>query len=180
MKIVIVSDASEMRGRLLEKSICDFFQKDQVLCFNAAKARIGYCIGCFACRVKTPGKCIFEDDMDEILRAYVDCDVLIILTAMKYGCHSSVTKCFLDRTIPLETPFLRGVDGEVHMTARYPRQRRLLAVAYGDSLDPDDCIVYNQLIKRNAINLDMKRHKTIFVEGGEDIQAKLARAWRDL
>ena len=180
MKILIVSDASEMRGRLLEKSVCDYFEKHDVKCFNAAEATIGYCIGCFACRVKTPGKCIFDDDMDAILREYVDCDALVLLTAMKYGCHSGVTKCFLDRTIPLETPFLRGVDGEVHLCARYPKDRRLLSIAYGDKMNPDDCIVYNKLVKRNAINLDIKRHKTIFCEAGENVAQKISRAWGDI
>ena len=180
MKILIVSDASEMRGRVLEKSLQDHFANHQVICFNAVEANINYCIGCFACRIKTPGKCVFQDDMDEILRTYVDCDALIILTKMKFGCHSSVTKCFLDRIIPLETPFFRGVDGEVHLTARYPKDRRLLAIAYGDKMNPDDCIVFNKLVKRNALNLDIKRHKTIFCEDGENVIQKITRAWGDI
>lgn len=180
MKILIVSDAAEMRGRVLEKGVQDHFAGHEVTCINAAEANINYCIGCFACRIKTPGKCIFEDDMENILRAYVECDALVILTAMKFGCYSGVTKCFMDRIIPLETPFLHGVDGEVHLMPRYPKERRLLAIAYGVKLDPDDCIVFNRLVKRNALNFDIKRHKAIFCEDGENVSQKITRAWGDI
>lgn len=38
-----------------------FFLKDK---------KTHHCIGCFHCWIKTPGKCIFDDDMTELIQKY--------------------------------------------------------------------------------------------------------------
>jgi multimeric flavodoxin WrbA len=43
------------------------------------------CQGCFACWVKTPGKCVLKDDMPELLDKVNAADVLIFGTPL-YAC----------------------------------------------------------------------------------------------
>lgn len=179
MKVLMVSDVYEMLGRRLEKNVQDFFSNESLSCFNAKEANIGYCIGCFFCRVKSPGKCFIQDDMDDILRAYVDCDLFIILTKMQFGVYSSPIKCLLDRTIPLENPFLRIAKGEVHLQPRYPKERKLMVIAYGEKIDPDDGLVFRKLVERNAINFDMINYKMIFCEEQENLMQKIERVWEN-
>ena len=47
-----------------------------------ANKKIHHCIGCFTCWLKTPGKCVFEDDMNPILEKFVDADLVIYGTPL--------------------------------------------------------------------------------------------------
>ncbi|GAG64044.1 unnamed protein product, partial [marine sediment metagenome] len=44
------------------------------------KKEIKPCLGCFDCWFKTPGKCIIEDDMDELLSKFLSSDIVVFAT----------------------------------------------------------------------------------------------------
>lgn len=180
MKILFISDASDMQGRLIEKQIKTYFKDEEVEFFNAKELDVKYCVGCFGCRIKTPGQCVITDDMELINSSYPNCDMFIILTKMKYGCYSSTIKKLLDRTIPAELPFLKLVEGQVHMKQRYSTKRSLLVVGYGDEINPDDAIIFHKLVKRNALNMDAQKNKVLFFASGEDVSLKINRIWSEL
>lgn len=58
-----------------------------------------FCIGCFSCQ-KT-GKCIYQDDVKEILEKVRNADVLIFSTPIYYYEMSGQMKVLLDRLNPL-------------------------------------------------------------------------------
>jgi multimeric flavodoxin WrbA/putative sterol carrier protein len=65
------------------------------------------CVGCFNCWVgETAGRCIFSDDMDDILNDYMACDALVLATPMYYYSFSSLMKVFLERLFPTSKPGL--------------------------------------------------------------------------
>ncbi|BAT71529.1 flavoprotein [Thermosulfidibacter takaii ABI70S6] len=74
------------------------------------KMKINPCTGCFSCWVKHPGKCIFSDDMDELLPKIAKADVIVLATPLYVDGMTGTMKNLLDRCIPLGLPFFEVVD----------------------------------------------------------------------
>ena len=53
------------------------------------------CIGCYYCRKN--GKCVFNDEVNEVAQKIKSADGLIIATPVYYASVSGTLKCFLDR-----------------------------------------------------------------------------------
>ena len=121
--------------------------------FALAAMDIQPCRGCFSCWVRTPGRCVIEDDEGVILPAVAACDLLIWLTPVTFGGYAPELKKALDRIIPLALPFFRKIRGETHHPLRYPRQRRLLAIGTLKQEDADGEGVFRRLVERNALNM---------------------------
>ena len=62
---------------------------------------LGDCRGCFNCWSSTPGKCIQDDEMKEILVKIADADLLVLATPVFVDGMTGSLKTLLDRTIPL-------------------------------------------------------------------------------
>jgi multimeric flavodoxin WrbA len=78
-----------------------------------ANKKIQSCIGCFSCWFKTPGKCVFNDDMEEFLKKLIDPDLIIYGTPLYYFTMSGLVKNFLDRSLPLVSPFMKKTQAGV-------------------------------------------------------------------
>lgn len=69
---------------------------------------IEYCTGCFFC-MKNGGKCIHEDDMNDILERILDSDLLIFSFPLYcYGMPAPL-KAMMDRTLPLSSMAMQKV-----------------------------------------------------------------------
>ena len=137
----------------------------EVKAFALAGMDIKACRGCFSCWVKTPGRCIIEDDQEAILRATAASDRVIWLTPITFGGYSPELKKALDRIIPIILPFFARVRGETHHPLRYPRQRRLLAIGTQKREDAGEEGVFRRLVGRNALNLDDSEAATLVFSG---------------
>lgn len=80
---------------------------------------IRYCTGCFACWTKTPGICIHEDDMPELLNRMRATDVVVIASPLYGNMVTGQMKTFLDRTLPLSNPAIVEVGDEYLHPPRY-------------------------------------------------------------
>ena len=90
------------------------------------------CLGCFLCWVKTPGKCVQEDDMAAVLERFVQADFLVFGTPLYHYNVSGLMKNFIDRTLPAHEPWLVedfNHPGQSAHPDRYPRDRRMLLVS---------------------------------------------------
>jgi hypothetical protein len=90
------------------------------------------CLGCFLCWVKTPGKCVQQDDMAGVLERFVQADLLVFGTPLYHYTMSGLTKNFIDRTLPASEPWLVADPlhpGQSGHPDRYPRERALLLVS---------------------------------------------------
>ena len=80
---------------------------------------IGHCRGCFSCWVVTPGKCVIEDDMTDLLQRVTGSDVIVFATPLYVDNVSGLMKNFMDRLIPLADPhFSRDENGECRHLGR--------------------------------------------------------------
>ena len=78
------------------------------------------CTGCFNCWVRTPGACVQNDDMTDVLQNVLDVDVLVWAFPLYcYGVPARV-QALQERMLPLVLPqFARKGDVHYH-PSRYP------------------------------------------------------------
>ena len=133
--------------------------------FALAGMDIKACRGCFSCWVKTPGRCIIEDDQESILRAMAVSDLVIWLTPITFGGYSPELKKALDRIIPIILPFFNKVQGETRHPLRYALRRRLLAIGTQKREDAGSEDIFRRLVKRNALNMDNAEAVTMVFSG---------------
>lgn len=180
IRLVVVSDADDAQGFEIENEIKVFFKDAEIDMFNIADEKIEYCTGCFRCRYRTPGQCVFDDVVMDILKAMAESDGILFLSRMEFGCHSAPVKKMMDRSIPFETPFLRITDGETHLTPRYPKKRKLFNVAYGEEFDREEMEIFEALTKRNSRNFDAEWTKPVFLSRGESAGQKFDDEYGDM
>jgi multimeric flavodoxin WrbA len=72
------------------------------------KLNLEFCIGCYACWVRTPGECIHKDKdrMAAVLESFNTADLVVFGTPLYHFTMSGIMKTFIDRTIPRFEPWL--------------------------------------------------------------------------
>lgn len=121
--------------------------------FNLAEMKLHYCTGCWTCWWKTPGQCVFRDDMDRILLEIAGADRLIFASPMVMGFVHSSLKQVMDRMIPLLLPYAGLYQGESHHYLRYEKSP-LLGLLFEKEPDtaPEDLAIVNICFQRLALN----------------------------
>lgn len=114
---------------------------------------ISPCRGCFACWTKTPGKCVQNDEMEELLPKIVSADILVFATPVYMDGMTSTMKMLLDRLIPSFNSFIEIRDGHCRHPFRNPGEERkvvLVSVSGFHELDNfDPLVVHMEAICRN-------------------------------
>lgn len=100
--------------------------------FTIKDMDIAFCCGCFTCWERTPGLCVFKDDMDGVLRRIVQSDLLVFVSPIVAGFISAHSKKVMDRLLPMVLPYVRVIDGESHHPGRYEKDRNLGVVLIDD------------------------------------------------
>jgi len=103
---------------------------------------IGDCRGCFNCWENTPGKCIQDDDMTEVLAKMADSDILVLATPVYVDGMTGSLKSLLDRSIPqLHGRFELRDDHCRHPRREHVKTKKLVLVSVSgftemDNFDP--------------------------------------------
>lgn len=137
----------------------------QLLSLRDLQAR--YCTGCWACWVKTPGKCIFEDDSHQVCRAVIQSDFVLFASPVLMGYLSALLKKFIDKLIPLVHPYITVDHGEAHHWARYapgqyPPGGLLLEKPAG--ADEEDLEIITAIHERTMLNLKTRNAFTLLTD----------------
>jgi multimeric flavodoxin WrbA len=75
--------------------------------------KIKHCQGCFTCWTKTPGKCIFNDDVAGIMKTVNEADLVVFASPLYHFGIISLMKKYIERTLPMIQPFLiKREDGK--------------------------------------------------------------------
>jgi len=93
--------------------------------------KIRYCIGCFTCMTKTPGKCALKDDMtNELFPKWLESDLVVYATPLFSHTVNAPMKTFIERTFPICEPFLEQEDSGrwIHPLRRRPPSAVVLSV----------------------------------------------------
>jgi multimeric flavodoxin WrbA len=119
--------------------------------------KIGVCLGCFGCWLKTPGECVIKDAGSELPRKVMQSDLVFLLTPVTFGMYSSELKKALDRfPCPVLLPFFKKINGEIHHAPRYEKYPTLVAIGVLSNSDEETENTFTALVARNGINLHTK------------------------
>ena len=157
--LAMLPDLGARAALLLEQGLAGRGWAHQV--FDLTEAQIGYCRGCGGCTDRTPGLCAWQDDMCKILPQIVNCQCLVLATPVLFGTHHPVLKRAIDRFLPLAGPVWVIRHGELHHRMRYPRRPALLGVGLLAPGERAEGGTFAHLIRRHAINLDLRSHAAL-------------------
>ncbi|MBP2643784.1 MAG: NADPH-dependent reductase [Firmicutes bacterium] len=131
-----------------------------------AEKEIRFCTGCKACWFKTPGCCVLEDDMQEILALSQGADVRVLATPLYFDTFSSLLKVFIDRLIVTASPFWsKDKEGECrHQTKE--KVPKLMVISNCGYPERTHFQVLSHWLKRHARNLNTEILGEIYASQG--------------
>ena len=100
------------------------------------------CKGCFNCWTNTPGKCIQDDDMADVLTKMANADILVLATPVYVDGMTGSLKTLIDRFLPhLKGRFVIRDDHCRHPVRDHIKQGKVVLVSVSgytelDNFDP--------------------------------------------
>ncbi len=158
MKILILNGNPHNDGKSLDNYIDELTRSltgknHSVSTIKLSEKRIKYCIGCWSCWVKTPGKCFVSDDSHEICYEFIRSDVVLFASPIIMGFTSALLKKIQDKMIPLLHPYIEIVQNESHHRKRYSSYPKLgLLLEKGGDSDDDDVEIIKNIYRRFSLN----------------------------
>lgn len=123
MKVLVLNGSPKERSdtMCLTNAFLKGLNKDNQFDINIIhliKKNIKPCLGCFKCWKNDDGKCIQEDDQNEIMEEYKNADIVIYSFPLYTYAMPSHLKAFVDRLIPFNKMTMKEVDGHI---GHFPR-----------------------------------------------------------
>ena len=189
MKVLVLSalglDASfgDATLSLLEEALAE--RRHQAETVDCERLHVSPCTGCASCGLKTPGRGVIKDDMQDIFRKILASDVLVLATPVRFGSSCAQLKRIIDRFQPLMVPMYVVRDGEMHFRGRYDLPALLgvglVADAVGAERAAEEAEAFRFLVGRLALNIDTPHASAAFAGSDADLaRAELAQAVGEL
>ena len=135
----------EIRKQAAEKSL-------DIDIVEAAELKIGHCIGCNFCWLKTPGECAVKDDYEIILKKLIHADQYWVISDTALGFIDHKGKNVFDRILPILTMNLHFVGDQMRHISRYGKNADLGIIYKGDA----DKEYLERWAGRAALNLESR------------------------
>ena len=169
MKIYVLYDEDNGQSAGAVSALLGWAKKQghEAIAQDASRLSIKPCLGCFACWLKTPGRCaIRDDDESRHLERFIASDLMVLVTKIPYGSYAPSIKRVLDRSIPSLLPYFKIYRGEMHHVQRYPANRRILHLPYGE-FSPEELKTFAGLARAHCDNAESPRAGRQFAFRGE-------------
>ena len=147
------------------------FGEDEKVIDNTS--RIHDCTGCFGCWLKTPGRCVVEDDCQRIGELLSKAERLVIISKCTFGGYSSFVKGVLERTISYLLPFLKVSEDRMRHESRYVHSFSVKVIFYGEDISMAERETAVELVYANARAYCAKVEGVYFIKDTEEIKEVL-------
>jgi putative NADPH-quinone reductase len=88
------------------------------------------CTGCGICFYKTPGECVFKDEMQDLIHKFLASDVVVFATPLYMDNVSTITKTFMDRLTPiLEPHYEKDSQGQYRRGLRFEKHPKFMVIS---------------------------------------------------
>lgn len=167
---------SKLIGALKEKG-------HTVYDFDLSEKDIKPCISCLNCWVTTPGECMINDDGRIIAEKYMNSDLVIVVSLISFGGHSSNVQKVLERLIPNISPLFTKINGLYRHKKRYDTYPTIVNIGILPFEDKEQECLFLDLIKRNSDNFHTISQMNIFIyeyQGDSEIEEALRYFITDL
>jgi multimeric flavodoxin WrbA len=148
---------------------------------------INHCLGCVTCWVKTPGKCLQKDGMEELIEKFMGSDIAVLATPVHIDNVTGIMKNFIDRLFPTRMPsFELDSHGETRHVNRYEQHPKLMMISSCGYPEQSQFQVIRLWLKRMARNFDMQVVGEIYRSWGwllkaeDDELAPKIKAYKEL
>lgn len=92
--------------------------------------KIHVCTGCGICFYKTPGRCVFKDDMQSLIHEYIMSDVVVFATPLYMDNVTTLMKTFMDRLMPvLEPHYEKDSHGKYRRGIRFKKHPKFVVIS---------------------------------------------------
>ena len=106
--------------------------------FKLKDHKINHCVGCYTCWTKTPGECIYNDDMTELRKKYREADLVVFASPLYIFNVTGIFKDFMDRLLPILKPYMLIEEkGYIKHPDRFPEKGEQGFVVFSASGFPD-------------------------------------------
>ena len=102
MKVLAINSSARKGGQSKTEWMLEYLVEGmagagaEVDVVNLRDKKIKYCTGCYTCWTKTPGKCIFQDDMTkELLPLLIQADLVVYATPLYHHTINAHMKTFI-------------------------------------------------------------------------------------
>lgn len=166
MEIVVLNGARAKDSKvdktteLLQSTLSNF---GQVFVYRLRELHVADCTSCFGCWIKTPGKCVINDDAQQIICKMPLSDLIVYVTPIVFGGYSYELKKVLDRQICGILPFFKDIKGELHHPQRYDKVSKLAAIGVLPEPEHRSEEIFKTLLYRNSLNKQASQYAAAIV-----------------
>lgn len=158
MKILLLNGNAQCENESFNQYITDLKSElinagAEVELLKLNDLNIQFCSGCWSCWWKTPGLCMFKDDMVEIYKKVLNVELVLFATPLVKGYETALTKKVKERLIPLLHPDMEIRNNQCHHLKRYAKYPDM-GFIYEKEIDTDamdEKILYD-IQKRYVLN----------------------------
>lgn len=154
MRNLVISD-KDLSTQLFKNSVI----------VNLNNIHYSTCTGGLEC-LKCEGACYFKDDMSIISNWMNDCQLIIYITKVKYGCFDIPFKKMLERLVVNLEPYYSLVDGETCHLGISQLRKKLLVIGYGDIFE-DEKEMFRDLLDASTLGFSYSSVDVYFCKENE-------------
>lgn len=123
MKVIVINGSPKgsrsNTWQLTQAFISGLNNIEEIIEYDLNQLKISKCLGCFHCWKNTPGKCVIQDDMQQIIPKLIEADLIIWSFPLYYFNIPGPLKSFIDRRLPMVLPFMDQTASSGGHPSRY-------------------------------------------------------------